>query len=72
MVLVCGHHHTAIHAGTWVIVMRGGVPWVIPPPWVTPDPKPVRNRVADARAHAERLGRQLRLAITEPPVPRRS
>ena len=70
LVLLCGHHHTAVHAGIWVITMRDGIPWMIPPPWITPDRQPVRNRVADARTHAEHLGRQLRLAIDDPPLHR--
>lgn len=57
-------------AGIWVITMRDGIPWMIPPPWITPDRQPVRNRVADARTQTEHLGRQLRLATDDPPLNR--
>jgi hypothetical protein len=67
LALACGHHHTAIHTRIWTIVMIDGIPWVIPPPWLTPDRQPIRSQVADARAHAEHLGHQLRLTINDPP-----
>ncbi|NKX53011.1 HNH endonuclease signature motif containing protein [Arthrobacter mobilis] len=46
--LLCPFHHHLIHEGDWQIVMRDGVPWVIPPAYVDPERKPLRNRYRDA------------------------
>lgn len=43
-VLLCGHHHDLMEQGNWTIEMRRGVPWFIPPPYVDPERKPLRNR----------------------------
>jgi hypothetical protein len=65
--MLCAHHHAGVHAGIWSLTIINGLPWIIPPRWVTPDRRPVRNPVPDARAHAEHLARQLRLAIPDQP-----
>ena len=43
LALLCGTHHTAVHAGTWAVVMAAdGIPEVVPPRWVDPDQRPRR------------------------------
>ncbi|MBL8929999.1 MAG: DUF222 domain-containing protein [Kineosporiaceae bacterium] len=59
LVLVCGHHHTAVHAGTWTIQMIDGVPWVIPPPWIDPLQRPIRNTIHHDERTAHRLAAHL-------------
>ncbi|MFN8080003.1 MAG: DUF222 domain-containing protein [Kineosporiaceae bacterium] len=59
MVAACGRDHTAIHAGIWTITMINGVPWVIPPPWIDPLQRPVRNTVHDDEHTAHRLAAHL-------------
>src|SRR5262249_8666679 len=61
--LVCARHHDAVHAGIWRLVMTGGVPCVVPPAWVDPARRPLRNPVRDGRRRADAIGRQLRLPI---------
>ena len=67
MAMVCERDHTGIHAGIWTITMINGVPWVIPPPWIDPLQRPVRNTIHDdeTRAHdlATHLGDQLTLDL---------
>jgi hypothetical protein len=41
--LVCPYHHRHFERLHWQVVMRGGVPYWIPPPWVDPDQRPIRN-----------------------------
>src|SRR5699024_11087819 len=43
-VLLCSHHHHAVHAGMWSINMRNGIAWFIPAPYLDPDRRPRRNR----------------------------
>jgi len=43
LVLTCSAHHSGIHAGTWQLTIINGVPWVIPPHWLDPHQRPVRN-----------------------------
>ena len=51
--------------------MINGVPWVIPPPWIDPHQRPVRNTLHDDEhtAHhlATHLGDQLTLDLGEEP-----
>ncbi|MFC3686768.1 HNH endonuclease signature motif containing protein [Aquipuribacter hungaricus] len=43
LVLLCGSHHTAVHAGVWAVaVCADGIPEVIPPRWVDPEQRPRR------------------------------
>ncbi|HEX2810452.1 MAG TPA: HNH endonuclease, partial [Kineosporiaceae bacterium] len=42
-VLACPTDHTALHSGIWTIIMIDAVPWAIPPPWIDPQRRPVRN-----------------------------
>ena len=46
--LLCPHHHTLIHQGDWH-VQRGtdGLPEFIPPGWIDPHRKPLRNTLHD-------------------------
>jgi hypothetical protein len=43
-VLLCNHHHHAVHAGAWEIDMSSGRPWFIPAPYLDPSQRPQRNR----------------------------
>ncbi len=43
-VLLCSHHHHAVHAGMWTVEMRAGIAWFIPAPYLDPDRRPRRNR----------------------------
>ena len=43
-VLLCSHHHHAVHAGMWSIRMRDGIAWFIPAAYLDPDRRPRRNR----------------------------
>jgi hypothetical protein len=69
LVLLCGQHHAAVHAGIWSVVMTDGIAWVVPPRWVDDQQRPVRNTLPDARDRARRLGRQLRLGLRLHPDP---
>ena len=43
-VLLCTHHHTLIHHGDWAIrIAADRRPEFLPPPWIDPDRKPLRN-----------------------------
>ncbi|MGM7670115.1 DUF222 domain-containing protein [Microbacterium sp. A93] len=42
-VLLCVHHHHAVHSGAWDIDMRTGSPWFIPAPYLDPRRQPQRN-----------------------------
>jgi Domain of unknown function (DUF222) len=45
-VLLCCYHHTTIHLGDWVIQMAAdGRPQFIPPTWIDPQQKPLRNTI---------------------------
>src|SRR4051794_28055588 len=65
LVLLCGRHHTAVHAGVWGIRMRNGIPWLIPPKWRDPDRVPLRNATHEHYERARIAGRQLRLRLDE-------
>ena len=43
LALVCGRHHTEVHHETWEIRMLDGIPWVVPPRWVDPEQRLLRN-----------------------------
>jgi Domain of unknown function (DUF222) len=72
LALLCGHHHTVVHQGIWTLTMRDGVPWAIPPAWVDPERRPLRNTYRDDLGHFHRTGTQLRLGLPghEPPEAR--
>ncbi len=59
LVLVCPRHHTEVHLGRWILRSRHGLPWVIPPKWVDPHQRPVRNQLPDTINAAHRLAQQL-------------
>jgi hypothetical protein len=61
LVLLCGAHHTAVHAGTWTLTIINGIPWVIPPRWLDETQQPLRNTYPTATHHADHLGHQLRI-----------
>lgn len=42
-VLLCSHHHHAVHAGAWSIENRQGVPWFIPAAYLDPARTAQRN-----------------------------
>jgi Domain of unknown function (DUF222)/HNH endonuclease len=44
LVLLCGHHHRAIHHHGWQVIMAADRrPQFVPPPWDDPDQTPRRN-----------------------------
>jgi hypothetical protein len=59
MAMVCGRHHTDIHAGTWTLQMIDNVPWVTPPPWMDRRQRPTRNSYREHRTRAEQLALRL-------------
>ena len=63
LALTCPAHHAAIHAGIWQLAVIDGLPWAIPPHWVDPEQRPVRNALHHAEDQARRLGQQLRLDV---------
>jgi hypothetical protein len=65
LALVCQRHHSAVHTGTWMITMRGGVPWAVPPAWVDPQRRPLRNTTFTARQELSRHLDQIRHDLDE-------
>jgi hypothetical protein len=59
LALLCQAHHTAVHTGEWAVEVREGVPWFIPPPWVDPERRPLRNSLHSAIAATRRAGQAL-------------
>jgi hypothetical protein len=51
LALLCGYHHRTFEALGWQCVMLDGRPHWIPPAWIDPERKPIRNTVHD-RHHA--------------------
>ena len=49
--------------------MTDGLPWAIPPPWIDPEQRPIRNQISHAHDQATRLGHQLRLTLNPPDPP---
>lgn len=43
-VLLCSHHHHAVHAAAWEIRVEEGIPWFIPARYQDPEQRPRRNR----------------------------
>jgi hypothetical protein len=56
---LCPRHHSAVHAGVWTLQRRGDLPWAIPPAWVDPHRRPLRNQLPAAIQTTLALGRQL-------------
>ena len=51
LALVCGRHHTEVHLEEWEIRMLDGIPWVVPPRWVDPARRPLRNAAHHPRSN---------------------
>jgi hypothetical protein len=47
LALVCGYHHRGFEALGWQCVMLDGLPHWIPPAWIDPARRPMRNTVHD-------------------------
>lgn len=43
-VLLCSHHHHAVHAGWWTVAVVAGIPWFTPARGLDPAQTPRRNR----------------------------
>ncbi|HEX2805433.1 MAG TPA: hypothetical protein VHN80_04615, partial [Kineosporiaceae bacterium] len=56
---------TALHSGIWTIIMIDAVPWAIPPPWIDPQRRPVRNTTHHNGHQAHLRGQQLRLPLDQ-------
>jgi hypothetical protein len=67
MVLLCGRHHTAHHAGTYPISMRDGVPWVRLPGWHDITRPWARNATCDHHRLANTTARTITRQPTRPP-----
>ncbi|WP_255218009.1 HNH endonuclease signature motif containing protein [Micrococcus lylae] len=50
-VLLCSHHHHAVHSGWWEIDVEDGVPWFTPARHLDPDRTPRRNQYHRTRGH---------------------
>jgi Domain of unknown function (DUF222) len=61
--LLCSHHHTQIHTGTWTIIMRDGLPYFTPPLHLDNTRTPRRNTRHDAHHQARLLGTRIRLDL---------
>ncbi|GAB2463627.1 HNH endonuclease signature motif containing protein [Jatrophihabitans fulvus] len=48
--LACPHHHREKDRNGWAVVMIGGLPHWVPPPWIDRRRTPVRNRAHDPTA----------------------
>jgi len=57
MALLCGHHHSAVHAGVYQVQMRDGLPWIRLPGWQ--DPTRPWVRPPDEHHEADRIARHL-------------
>jgi hypothetical protein len=43
-VLLCGFHHMVVHSGEWIVyIAADGLPEFIPPRWIDPEQRPIRN-----------------------------
>jgi len=40
-VLLCHFHHSHLHRSSWKLVMKDGVPHIVPPPWVDVEQNPI-------------------------------
>jgi hypothetical protein len=63
MAMICGPHHTEVHAGTWSLEMRDGVPWARPPRHIDPHQEWRRNTY---QYHQE-MSQQMALTLNPPP-----
>jgi uncharacterized protein DUF222/HNH endonuclease len=45
LVLLCRLHHLMLHHSAWTVRIRGGLPEFIPPKWIDPQQKPIRNTI---------------------------
>jgi hypothetical protein len=70
MVLLCGRHHIALHAGVYQIEMSEGLPWVRVPSWQDPARPWLRNTTHDHPQIADTLARILLTGKTRPPARR--
>jgi hypothetical protein len=44
LTLLCAPHHRDFDRQGWRAVMREGLPWWIPPPWIDPGQRPRQNQ----------------------------
>lgn len=47
LLLYCGYHHRITGRTGWEVVLVDGLPWHVPPAWVDPERRPVRNTMHD-------------------------
>jgi hypothetical protein len=43
LVLACAHHHRMLYHSMWSVTWLDGLPWLIPPDFVGPKRRPLRN-----------------------------
>jgi hypothetical protein len=61
LAMLCGPHHTAVHAGTWHLEMRNETPWARPPKWLNPEQRWQRNTYQDHLQTVEQLALNIHL-----------
>jgi hypothetical protein len=70
LVLACPAHHQQIHTGLWTVTLdHHGIARAVPPPWIDPRRRPIRNLLNHHHAEAAQLAQQLRLALDPPDDP---
>jgi len=67
MVLLCPAHHTLCDLGVWQVDFVDGIPWFVPPTWVDPQQRRLRNRWTEDVDRAHRLGQLLRDVLAPGP-----
>jgi hypothetical protein len=45
--LLCGFHHREFAKRDWQVTIENGQPCWIPPPWIDPSQRPIRNTMHD-------------------------
>jgi len=66
LALLCGPHHTAVHARVYELVVREGVPWVRLPARIDPRRPLLRNPVHSDARRARALGEGVRRPAPQP------
>jgi hypothetical protein len=54
LALLCGYHHRSFEGQGWQCTMIDGRPWWVPPAWIDPQRRPIRNSHHDIGANPSR------------------
>jgi hypothetical protein len=60
LAMLCGPHHTGVHAETWTLGIRDQVVWAKPPPWIDPEQRWRRNTYRDHQEATDQLALDLK------------